>query len=397
MAGEAVRLLGRFGPRYAVVVRAAILPPIVAIALLRVSAGEFAATALTVAVAVVWTCVQGWWLWRTGTVPVALDMTVLLGLCLSVFWTDAVQDGNTGWIRLLVTFACVTWQWHTAPVTGVVAALVTGGSMLVIFAVAGLRPSASQVWVLAMAAMSRAVWMLLTRAAERADRMAAEAERVRRESAVMAAVRAEDRELANSLHDTAATTLLMVGTGQVPQGASWLAPQARRDLARLRSSPGGRAPEQADLVDLLRAGLDAGHLTVELDAPRQLLLPFDVAGAISGAVGEALNNVRRHAGTDRALVRLHGGPSALRVEIADEGRGFTVTGGVTTARRGLRESVHGRMERVGGAAAVISAEGAGTVVRLEWRSGGHLLQHAHAEARDELVQRGRGYAGGSDE
>lgn len=367
MAGEAVRLLDGFGRRYAVAVRVATLPPIAAVALLQASAGKFAATALAVAVAVIWTCAQGW-LQRTATVPVALDVAVLLGLCLSSFWTGVVEDGNTAWLRLLVTFASVTWQWYTAPLSGIVAALVTGGSMLVIFAVAGQNPTSSLLWVLVMAGMSRAAWTVVVRAAERADRMGAEAERARREAAVVAAVRAEERELANSLHDTAATTLLMVGTGQVPAGASWLAPQARRDLARLRSSAGGRRPDQADLVDLLRAGLDAGHLTVELDAPRTLPLPFDVAGAITGAVGEALNNVRRHAGTDRAQVRVHGDPSALRVEISDDGRGFAVTEGASTARRGLRESVHGRMERVGGKATIISAAGAGTVVRLEWRS-----------------------------
>jgi signal transduction histidine kinase len=176
-------------------------------------------------------------------------------------------------------------------------------------------------------------------------------------------VRAEERELANSLHDTAATTLLMVGTGQVPPGASWLVPQARRDLARLRSD-GERTPSRADLVDLLRADLDASHLTVELDTPPRLPLPFDVASAIAGATQEALNNVRRHAGTDEATVRLHGDPTALRVEIADQGKGFDGTPART--RRGLRESVHGRMSRIGGTATVTSAEGAGTVVRLAW-------------------------------
>ncbi|WP_434450012.1 sensor histidine kinase [Lentzea sp. E54] len=366
MADEAVRLLNGFGRRYAVTVRVATLPPIAAVALLESSASKITATALTVAVAVVWTCAQGW-LRRKTTVPVAVDMAVLLGLCLSVFWTGAVEDGNTAWLRLLVTFACVTWQWHTAPVTGVVAALATGGSMLVILALAGQGPTSSLLWVPVMAIMSRAAWTVVTRSAERADRVAAEAERARRESAVIAAVRAEERELANSLHDTAATTLLMVGTGQVPAGASWLAPQARRDLARLLSSSGERKSEQADLVDLLRGGLAAGHLIVELDAPETLPLPFDVAGAITGAAGEALNNVRRHAGTDRALVRLRGGQDAVRVEISDDGRGFAVTDSASTSRRGLRESVHGRMERVGGKATVISAEGAGTVVRLEWR------------------------------
>lgn len=370
MTGEAVRLLGGFGRRYAVTVRVATLPPIAAIALLRASADEFATTALTVAVAVIWTCGYGWWMRRTDTggVAVAMDVAVLLGLCLSVFWTEAVAETNFGWLRLLVTFACVTWQWHTAPVTGAVAAVVAGLGMIAIFTTAGLPVNAVQAWMLAMAAMSRAAWVLVTRAAERADRMAAEAMRARRESAVAEAERAEEREFANSLHDTAATTLLMVGTGQVPAGANWLAPQARRDLARLRSFGGVSTPERADLVEVLRADLDASHLTVKLDTPSRLLLPFDVAGALAGAVQEALNNVRRHAGTDRATVRLHGDSTALRVEIADEGKGFVVDGTSGTTRRGLRESIRGRMIRIGGTAVITSAVGSGTVVRLTWRA-----------------------------
>lgn len=369
MAGEAARVMDDFGRRYAVAVRVATLPPIAAVALLQASAAKFTATALAVGAAVLWTCGQGW-LWRRTAVPVALDVAVLLGLCVSSFWTGAVEDDNTAWLRLLVTFACVTWQWYTSPLPGAVAALVTGGAMLGVFAVAGQNPTSSLIWVLMMAGMSRAAWTVVVRAAERADRMGAEAERARREAAVVAAVRAEERELANSLHDTAATTLLMVGSGQVPAGAGWLASQARRDLDRLRSSPGGRGPEHADLVDLLRSGLDAGHLTIDLDAPTTLALPFDVASAITGAVGEALNNVRRHAGTDRARVRLRGGPDALRVEISDHGKGFVVTEDTPTARRGLRESVHGRMDRIGGKATITSAEGTGTVVQLEWRSDG---------------------------
>jgi signal transduction histidine kinase len=362
-----VRLLGGFGRRYAVAVRLAILPPIAAIALLRASAEGFAGTALMVAVAVVWTCGQGWWSYRGRTVLVALDVAVLLGLCLSVFWTDAVAVTNFGWLRLLVTFACVTWQWHTTLLTGGVAAVVASAGMIAIFVTAGLPVDAAQAWMLVMAAMSRAAWVLVTRAAQRADRMAAEAERVRREAAVAAAERAEERELANSLHDTAATTLLMVGTGQVPPGASWLAPQARRDLARLRSD-GTHTPARTDLVDLLRADLDAGHLTVDLDAPATLELPSEVAGAVAGAAREALNNVRRHAGTDRATVRVEGDERGLRVEIADDGTGFAVDQRET--RRGLRESVHGRMARIGGTATITSTAGAGTVVRLVWADHG---------------------------
>ena len=365
MAGEAVRMLDGFGRRYAVAVRLAILPPIAAIALLRASGAGMADTALVVAVAVAWTGGQGWWLYRGGRSPIALDVVVLLGLCLSVFWTDAVATTNFGWLRLLVTFACVTWQWHTPPVAGAVAAVVASGGMIVIFTAADLPVDVVQAWMLVMAGMSRAAWVLVRRAAERADRMAAEAERARREAAVATAVRAEERELANSLHDTAATTLLMIGVGQVPPDAGWLAPQARRDLARLRPD-GERRPMRVDLVESLRADLDASHLTVALDLPPRLPLPSGVADAVAGAVREALNNVRRHAGTTMATVRLTGDPTALEVEISDRGKGFDHTPGTT--RRGLRESVHGRMTGIGGTATITSAPGAGTMVRLAWRT-----------------------------
>jgi signal transduction histidine kinase len=373
VAGEAVALLWRFGRRCAATVRIATLAPIGAIALLRATPDQLTATAVAVGVAAAWTGGYGWWLYRTagrptGTVNVAVDVVVVLGVCLSVFWTDAVADTNVGWLRLLVTFACVTWQWHTSPWAGGVAALVASGGMLAIVTAAGastgmLRP---QVWMLVVAALSRVAWILVARAAGRADRMAAEAERARREAAVATAVRADERELVNSLHDTAATTLLMVGTGQVPPGASWLAPQARRDLDRLRSG-GEPTPRDADLVDLLRTDLDVAHLTVELDVPERLPLPFEVARAIADAAREAVTNVRRHAGTDRAEIRLHGDPRALRLEIADDGLGFALDD-VPSTRRGLRESVHGRMSRIGGTATVTTAEGAGTVVRLEWRA-----------------------------
>ncbi|MGW7477170.1 sensor histidine kinase [Nonomuraea muscovyensis] len=373
MAEEAVRLLVRFGRRYAAAVRLATLVPICVIALSRASPEHLTTTAYVVGAAAAWTCGYAWWL-RTGrgSVPVALDVVVLLGLFASIFWTGAVEDRNTGWLRLLVTFACVTCQWHTPPLPGAVAGLAAGGGAVVLLFAAGaadmdetlIRGTA---WAIPAAALSRAAWVLVKRAAERADRMAAEAVRARGESLVAAAARAEERELANALHDTAATTLLMVGIGQVRSDADWLAPQARRDLDWLRSDS-RQAPPYADLVDLLRADLDATHLTVEFDAPAQLRLPFDVARAIADATRETLTNVRRHAGTTCATIRLHGSERTLRLDIADRGKGFSPAD-VPATRRGIRESVRGRMSRVGGTATITSAEGEGTLVRLEWHAG----------------------------
>ncbi|WP_433514868.1 sensor histidine kinase [Nonomuraea sp. CA-143628] len=373
MAGEAARLLARFGRRYAAAVRLATLVPICGIALFRAPSGHLTTTAYVVGVAAAWTCGYAWWLRSgRGSGPVGLDVVVLLGLFASVFLTGAVEDRNTGWLRLLATFACVTCQWHTSPLAGGAAALAAGGGAAVLLTAAGAADTDASlirgtVWMVPAAALSRAAWVLVQRAAKRADQMAAEAVRARGESLVAAAIRAEERELANALHDTAATTLLMVGIGQVRSDADWLASQARRDLDRLRSDS-GRAQQDADLVDLLRTDLDATHLTVEFEAPAQLRLPFDVARMIADAARETLTNVRRHAGTTRATVRLRGDARTLRLDIADQGKGFSPTD-VPATRRGIRESVRGRMSRVGGTATITSAEGEGTHVRLEWHAG----------------------------
>ncbi|GAA3570869.1 hypothetical protein GCM10022419_059660 [Nonomuraea rosea] len=373
MAEEAVRLLVSFGRRYAAAVRLATLVPICVIALSRATPEHMTATAYVVGAAAAWTCGYAWWLRvGRGNLPVALDVVVLLGLFASVFWTGAVEDRNTGWLRLLITFACVTCQWHTPLLAGGGAALATGGgAVLILIAAGALDLDQSLVtgtaWAIPAAALSGAAWVLVKRAAQRADRLAAEAGRARGESLVAAAARAEERELANTLHDTAATTLLMVGIGQVRSDADWLAPQARRDLDQLRSDS-RQAPPFADLVGLLRADLDATHLTVEFDAPAQLRLPFDVARTIADAARETLTNVRRHAGTTRATVRLRGSERTLRLDIADRGKGFSPTD-VPATRRGLRESVRGRISRIGGTATITSAEGEGTLVRLEWQAG----------------------------
>ncbi len=375
--GRSERLLARFGRRYAGVVRVATALPIAAISVLGAESGFTAAQVVLAGVLLAWTCAYAWWLTRSDQVllPLTLDVVAVLAGCVvsAAVVTATDMDADRGPLRLLVTFAAVTYQWYAPPLVGGLAALVTIGALLLssVIVGAGVDVLRGQAWVLVAAGLSRAAWLLIVRAARRADALAVEAERARRAARVEAAVRNDQRELANALHDTASTTLLMVGTGQVPTGAGWLARQVRRDLERMRAD-GRRAPDHADHTDLvavLREDLDAMHLAVDLDGPERLTLPFGVARAITDAAREALNNVQRHAAVDRAVVKIRGDSRALRLEIVDEGAGFPVDE-VPATRRGLRYSVHGRMHRIGGTATVTSAVGAGTVVRLEWCADG---------------------------
>jgi signal transduction histidine kinase len=81
------------------------------------------------------------------------------------------------------------------------------------------------------------------------------------------------------------------------------------------------------------------------------------------AAREAVVNVAKHAGTERADVYAETSPSAVDVFVRDRGAGFDVDG-VAADRQGVRNSIVDRMSRHGGRADVRSAPGEGTEVRL---------------------------------
>jgi len=219
-------------------------------------------------------------------------------------------------------------------------------------------------WTFGEAALSRGLFLLVRAAARAADHELAVREQARRDAAVAAARRADEREYLSLLHDTAAATLLAVGTGMADGSEPWLRAQAARDLAALRTRrelPTGAA----DLVDLLEEVVRESRLTVEVTAPDTVSMPAMPAAAIRGAVHEALANVARHAGVDAATMTVHHAGDTVTVEIADRGRGF-VPEQVSPHRRGVSSSIVRRMDRVGGRADVLTESGDGTTVRVVW-------------------------------
>ncbi|MEA2443397.1 MAG: hypothetical protein QOJ12_689, partial [Thermoleophilales bacterium] len=77
-------------------------------------------------------------------------------------------------------------------------------------------------------------------------------------------------------------------------------------------------------------------------------------------VQEALNNVIKHAGTERAEVRIAESGGDVELEVRDEGAGFDPSA-VTTGfgLTGLRE----RVEQLGGTVEIASGPARGTVVQ----------------------------------
>ena len=94
-------------------------------------------------------------------------------------------------------------------------------------------------------------------------------------------------------------------------------------------------------------------------------MPFAISGDsavhIYRVLQEALNNVTRHSGANKAWVRLHFGESSLDLEVEDRGVGFSADGG----RQGLgMVAMRERAELLGGSISFQSSANGGTLVRL---------------------------------
>jgi signal transduction histidine kinase len=119
------------------------------------------------------------------------------------------------------------------------------------------------------------------------------------------------------------------------------------------------------------AGLVAG-MVAEVESDHELVVdpvvvgdaPVDEAlAALGAATREALVNAAKHSGTTAADLYTEVTPERVSVFVRDRGAGFDPAA-VPPDRRGLRDSVTGRLSRLGGTADVRSAPGEGTEVEL---------------------------------
>ncbi|MCP3804994.1 ATP-binding protein [Allokutzneria sp. A3M-2-11 16] len=362
------RALERFGLRYAAVARIAVVFVCAPLAVLAVPPDMRLSTAAVAVLLVLWTSAYVFLLRHPG-----VDLVVIIGLCVTQPWTvfgSAVYDG-TSWTLVVSTIAAAAYQWHTSLTFGLVAtALLVGAHVAGTVIAAPMEWSAGLplcVWIVATAGLSRGLFGILRRAARTTDQLHAQEERERREAAVAAARRADHREFLALLHDTTATTLLMVGMGTVPRREMWLCEQADRDLEVLTEAP-LTTVDSVDLPALLDGAARESRLNVRQEMSGSVALPSAAAIALFLATREALTNAWRHAGVSEVVLRLVGHQDRAVVEVVDEGRGFDPAR-VSPGAHGLSGSIVGRLARAGGRAIVESRDGRGTTVRLEWPRG----------------------------
>ncbi len=178
--------------------------------------------------------------------------------------------------------------------------------------------------------------------------------------ALTAAMRDNELEHMALVHDTAASTLHLVGEG-AKISPDRIAAQARRDLALLaQDNPGAPPHAEIDIVAALRA--EIGHVStpVDLTGVPELVLAGRSAHAVVAVVRESLNNAERHARATRITIDI----TPSRIVVTDDGVGFDPMR--TSLGHGVAESIVGRMRRAGGNASVRSAPGDGTAITLTW-------------------------------
>ena len=190
--------------------------------------------------------------------------------------------------------------------------------------------------------------------------------------------RAEERaEMAAHLHDSVLQTLALIqrssgdpqqvqrlARAQERQLRSWLFDTSAGPRDGLRP-PGGPGPASvAGALLAIQQEVETDHgVRVELvtvgDAPLD-----EPSKALLAAAREAAVNAAKWSGADVVSIYAEVEPTTLSVFVRDRGRGFDPAA-VAPDRKGISESVHGRVRRCGGTSSVRSSPGQGTEVALK--------------------------------
>jgi signal transduction histidine kinase len=181
-----------------------------------------------------------------------------------------------------------------------------------------------------------------------------------------ARIRSEEKaEIAAHLHDGVLQTLALIQHRAGPNRE--VAALARRQERELREWLYGSPSDSVATLGGALAG-DLSGVEDDQQVPIELVLVGDApldepARALVSAVREAATNAARHSAGTRVDVYVEVEPDCLSGYVRDRGKGFDPNM-VPADRRGLTDSVIGRMRRVGGTATVRSQPGEGTEVSL---------------------------------
>jgi signal transduction histidine kinase len=186
-----------------------------------------------------------------------------------------------------------------------------------------------------------------------------------------ARARAEERaDMAARVHDSVLQTLALIQRrAEEPQDVRRLARAQERELREwlFDGRPPGRVGEDAPslaaaLQQVVREVEEAHGVEVESVTVGDCLLDEDLRELVA-AGREATVNAAKWSGAPSVSLFAEVEPDAVSVFVRDRGRGFDPAS-VAEDRRGIAESIRGRVSRRGGVASIRSSLGEGTEVSL---------------------------------
>jgi signal transduction histidine kinase len=379
VAGPSDQALHWLAGWYAIALRlggAVLFTAVAVLAATKQTSGWWLAAPLTALC--LWSAFFAWRVRRSGLTPtvVLADAAVVSALALAQqhLVPAALIKDNTTWMLPLACTSVYILQIALRPRFSL------PGAAMVVIAYGFGAGDLADAWLLVVETIVAAGLVAVIRGgARQADTIVAAGLATERQIRAEEARRADEREQHRQLHDTVLSTLTMVAAGAFAEPSPALTAQAHRDLRVLQglagapaapaapavpAVPGGLAPLNDLRPKLERAAVTTDDLAVRLKLV-PVMLPSPVVDHLAACVGEALRNVERHAGTGQAEVTVTGGAGWAVVEITDRGRGFDPAA-TPPSRRGIRESITGRMLAAGGRAAITSRPGAGTTVTVSW-------------------------------
>ena len=182
---------------------------------------------------------------------------------------------------------------------------------------------------------------------------------------------AERAAMAARIHDSVLQTLALVQRDA--DDAPRVRALARRQERELRRWLYGRGYDGATTVaDALAdavAEVEGAHLT-QIELATSGDAPLDGAlGELVLAAREAMVNAAKHAQSDEISVYAEVEDAVVAIYVRDRGIGFDQAA-VAADRRGIAESIEGRLRAAGGSATITSSPGNGTEVELTMPRGG---------------------------
>ena len=192
-------------------------------------------------------------------------------------------------------------------------------------------------------------------------------------------IRSQERaEIAAHLHDSVLQTLALIQKqAESSREVRRLARGQERELRNWLYGPDGYGESGAESVRLETAPQTLAAALAKACGEVEDSFAIKVQQVVVGdcelderlhaqlaAAREALVNAAKHAGVSEVSLYAEVEPEQVSIFVRDRGAGFE-TSEVPDDRHGLTDSIHGRMRRHGGEAAVRTSPGSGTEVAME--------------------------------